>query len=211
MKRALTYNEIVAQVFEEIPFTGKWQKFLGNPSFGNMWFIYADSANGKSSLVMQLLLELGNMGDKGKKILYNALEEYRTKSFQDRVKLFNMADIKGKFHVVKETIEELRIRLKKKNAPDIVVIDSIQYLRVRKEKFFDFLEEFPDVTFIVISQSENGKPRGSLAVDCSFEAYIKIYVDQFMAYMKGRATPPKDGGIFDIYKEEAEKLGHHIL
>lgn len=208
MKRALTYDNIVTQDFEVIPFQGEWQRAFGNPTFGKSWFIDGDSANGKSVLVMMLSKQFCSMG---KRVLYDALEEYQTSSFKDRVILLNMAEVKSYFNVVREQPDELRERLKKtrKNRrPDVIILDSVQYLKVRKDKLFSLFDDYPEITWVVISQSEKGNPRGALAVDCQFEAYIKIHVDQYKAYFKGRAQVPAGGGVFDIYFEEAEKLGH---
>lgn len=208
MRKALSYDNIVNQKFEEIPFTGRLQKAFGNPAYGGVWFIWGDSANGKSSLVMQLAKQFCLFD---KDVLYDALEEYKTKSFQDRVILFNMAEVKHRFKVIKEQPEELLVRIaKKRGKPDVIFLDSIQYLRIRKAGLLKMFEDYPEITWIVVSQSENGVPRGALAKDAEFEAYIKVYVDQYIAYFKGRATAPKDGGTFNCHPDEAEKLGHQL-
>lgn len=208
MKKALSYNEIKKQEFEIIPFTGDWQKLLGNPAYGGVWFIWADSGNGKSSFVMQLVKQFCLFG---KKVIYNALEEYQTKSFRDRLDMWNMGEVKSNWGVVKEQIEAMEIRAAKKRSADIIVIDSIQYLRCRKERLLDFFEANNDKTIIVVSQSTGGRERGKLAEDVNFDADIKVYVDKYVAYMKGRETPPKGGGEYEVHPEMAERLGYKSI
>jgi archaellum biogenesis ATPase FlaH len=206
MQRAQSHDNIITQTFNIVPFEDDWRKAFGNPAYGRVWFIWGDSGSGKSSFAMQLFKQFCLFGNK---CLYNTLEEFQTKSFQDRIKTFNMVEVRKSYNVVKEQIPDLAVRLRRERSADVIFIDSPQYLRIRKEKLMDFLEEFSHKTIVFVSQSENGKERGQLATDIHFEAYMKIYIDKYVAYFKGREKVPDDGtGEFVSYPEMAEKLGY---
>lgn len=204
MKRALTYDNLISQKFDLIPFEGEWQSAFGKPAYGGVWFIWGDSGSGKSSFVMQLMRQFCLFE---KTVLYNALEEYQTKSFNNRLSRFNMGEVKKYWKVINEQPDALNVRLGKKRRADILIIDSIQYFRISKAKLLKFFEDHKDITLIVVSQSESGKERGGIATDAHFAGYMKIYVDKHVAYFKGREEVPKDGGVFVSYPEMAEKLG----
>lgn len=204
MKRGLTYDNIINQAFDLVPFEGEWAKAFGRPAYGNVWFVWGDSGSGKSSFIMQLIKELARMGNK---VVYNALEEYQTKSYRDRLLKYNMAAVSTNFLTIKEQLPELSVRLKKRNSASVVIIDSIQFLDTTKKQLKAFFESFKHKTIIIVSQAERGKERGALAVDANFEAYMKIYIDKYVAYFKGREEVPADGGEFVIWQEGVEKLG----
>lgn len=204
MKRGLTYDNIINQAFDLIPFEGAWAKAFGQPAYGHVWFVWGDSGSGKSSFMMQLIKELARMGNK---VVYNALEEYMTKSFRDRMIRYDMISVGNSLLTVKEQLDELTVRLKKRNSAKIVIIDSIQSLNATKKELKAFFESFKHKTIIIVSQAERGKERGALAVDANFEAYMKIYIDKYVAYFKGREEVPMDGGEFVIWQEGVEKLG----
>lgn len=207
MKRALTYDNIINQEFDLIPFKGEWEKAFGKPAYGNVWFVWGDSGSGKSGFIVQLIKELAHFGNK---IIYNALEEYQTKSYKDRMLRYNMVEVRSHLLTIKEQLPELSVRLRKRNSASIVVIDSIQFLNANKKQLKAFFEEFKHKTIIIVSQAERGKERGSLAVDANFEAYMKIYIDKYVAYFKGREEVPTDGGEFVIWRIGAEKLGYKV-
>ena len=55
----------------------------------------------------------------------------------------------------KENLTELRARLSKRRSPDIIVIDSVQYLKkFYTQTFGDLKDDFPDKLFIFISQAD---------------------------------------------------------
>lgn len=76
----------------------------------------------------------------------------------------------------KEELPELRARLNKRKSPEIIIIDSVQYLDGFNWASFKKLKrEYPDKLFIFISQADRaGKdPDGKLAGKIRYDAEIK--------------------------------------
>jgi hypothetical protein len=71
-------------------------------------------------------------------------------------------------------------------------------------EFTELVEMFPTKTFIIIGQAKGKNPKTGTANDIMFDAYIKIWVQGYMAFSKGREIGP-NGGVFTIWKEGADK------
>jgi predicted ATP-dependent serine protease len=84
--------------------------------------VWGDSANGKTSFIMQMIKELKHLGH----VLYLGYEEGHGKSFQDAVKRAGLEDAPLQIldHV---TADELTKRLKRKKSPKVIIMDSWQY------------------------------------------------------------------------------------
>ena len=88
----------------------------------------------------------------------------------------------------KEELPELRARLSKRKSPEIVVIDSLQYLDPFTWRLFKALKkDYPDKLFIFISQvDKSGNLTDKLAVRIRFDADIKIRVEGYKAFVTTR-------------------------
>jgi ABC-type dipeptide/oligopeptide/nickel transport system ATPase component len=145
--------------------------------------IYGASGNGKSNLIMTILKILIKHG----RILYVAYEEGHEVSMH----LTIMRQLAGEeagicFADHTMTLEELKKRLKKKRSEQFIVIDSVQYMRIKTEDYFNLKESFTNKTFIFISHADGKKPRGTLAVDIEYDATVKVRVEGFVAFIKSR-------------------------
>ena len=138
------------------------------------------------------------------RVLYNALEEFQAKSFQDRMVKLKMQEVKGNFLVAKYNLDELTMVLKRRKSPQVVSIDSEKYMNWNWKQYLKMVEQFPNKTFIIIGQAKGKNPSTSVAVDIMFDAYIKIWVEGYTAFSKGREIG-SNGGIFTIWKEGSER------
>ena len=114
-----------------------------------------------------------------------------------------MDEIGCRLTLVNETAEELSARLRQKKSPNVVVIDSIQYLGVKFEDVRQLKVLHPGKLFIYVSQAISGNPAGSVAVKTTYEASLKIMVEGFIAYSKGRFFGPK--GRYIVWEQGAER------
>jgi len=208
MKRAISPAELLAIKFEEFDFAGQWFEAFDKPETNGVWFIWGNSSNGKTGFTLKLLKYLTTFDEpgkrtKGRKGIYNSLEEGRRKTMQDAFRESNMAEVTGRVIMVQESIEELIIRLKKKGSPQIVVLDSIQYAGLSFLQFLALKRMFPNKLFIVLSQAEGRKPKGRMANDVMFDADLKIWVEGHRAYSKGRYIGKK--GYYTNWIEGAAK------
>ena len=108
----------------------------------------------------------------------------------------------------KEELPELRARLSKRKSPEIIVIDSLQYLDSFTWRLFKALKkDYPDKLFIFISQvDKSGNLADKLAVRIRFDADIKIKVEGFKAFVTTRyedSAKGEGGADFIIWQQGA--------
>lgn len=183
MGKAISVTQLMNTKFKLMQFVGKWLVSFGKPEFGGTWFIWGESGNGKTSFVLQLCKYFTQFG----RVAYNSLEEGASETMKLSFARAGMMDVKGKIILLdKEPIEELKERLRKRKAPKIVVIDSIQYSGLKYKEYTTLNDEFRDVTFIIISHAEGKKPADRRANSIRFDAAVKIFVEGYMAFITSR-------------------------
>lgn len=207
MARAWSVTDIIATKHDLIPFEGRWHAAFEKPSATGTWCVLADSGNGKTTFVLELTKELALLGDD---VLIDSLEEGNSATLQRSFLRVGMSTVKGKVKVVKEDFESLRTRLRKRKSARVVIIDSIQYFRrFTFDKWLELEREFPDKLFIVVSQIKNKEPKGKVADDISYHADLKIWVEGYVAFSKGRFFGPK--GHYVIWEEGAKKYHGDLI
>lgn len=209
MRRAISISQLYKTKRNLLAFDGAFAASFGTPELKGTWFIAADSGSGKTTFVLKLCKYLAKFA----RVAYDSFEEGDGYSFELACKRVGMQDVNGKFILLnKEQIPELKERLRKHKAPQVVVIDSIQYTKLRWEEYLEMVEEFPNVLFIIISQSEGRKLRGELAKDIRFDAMIKIRVEGYVAFVTSRYGGGKpfviwEKGAQDYHGFDLENLG----
>jgi len=199
MKQALSVTRVLSMKKEKLPFEGRWADAFRQPEKTGVWFIWGNSGNGKSSFVMQLCKELSKYGN----VLYDSLEEGVCLTMQDTLRRFNMQEVKKKFSLLDcESITDLSTRLSKRKSADFVIIDSIQHSRLNYVKYLALKNKHPKKLLVFISQSEGRKPLGRSAVNIMYDATLKIWIEGYRAFSKGRFIG--DTGKFDIWKKGIE-------
>ena len=124
MRRAISNKNVMQAKFETAPFTGAWLASLGRPELRGSWIVYGGSGSGKTTYVMQLCKYLTNFG----RVAYNSLEQGLSLSLQKAWERVGMEEAGSRIILLqKESLKDIRERLKKKNAPNVVVIDSVNY------------------------------------------------------------------------------------
>ncbi len=192
-----TLSNVLATKTEIISWSKQWQNAFGTPANCGMWFIWGNSGNGKSSFCMQLAKELARL----MVVLYLPLEEEYASTFQDLLVKTGMAAVKKNIRFHKSlTPDTLNKKLKGRNSPKAIIIDSEQVFIRKYEEVQKLLESHPDKLFIFVSQSEGKTPRGKAAVDTKFYAHQKIWVEGYKAISHGRNKP---GGEYTIWETGA--------
>lgn len=203
-KRAVSVDQILKKKFKEMDFEGKWEESFGIPEMSGVWMIWGHSGNGKTNLALQLCKYLTKFG----KVVYNTLEEGARKSFKRSIQLSNMALVKKNFSVLnREPLEELKERLRAHKSPHIIIIDSLQYLGLKRSEYVALKEEFSDKLFIFISHADGKHPKGSLAGFVRYDADIKIFVEGYKAFPTSRYG---GGCEFVIWRKGADEYWGNI-
>ena len=206
MSRAISNINVLAARFETVEFAGEWLASFGRPELRGTWIIWGGSGSGKTTFTLMLCKYLANFG----RVAYNSLEQGLSLSLQKAWERVGMGEAGNSVILLnKEELPELRARLNKRKSPEIIIIDSVQYLDGFNWVSFKKLKrEYPDKLFIFISQADRaGKdPDGKLAGKIRYDAEIKIKVEGFKAFVTTRyedAERGEGGADFIIWEQGA--------
>ena len=84
-----------------------------------------------------------------------------------------------------------------------MIIDSFQYTRMSFEDYLAFKARHPNKLLVIISQASGTKPKGRTAESVMYDATLKIWVEGYRAFSKGRFFGDK--GYYTIWAERAEE------
>ncbi len=182
MKKALSSTDLLAKKYELIEWDGEWFDNFDQPEASGLWFVSGNSGNGKTSFLLELAKELSKFD----RVLYNSLEEKDSKTMQKAWKRHQMSDCQRKVQLIWERREELIQRLEKRQSPRFIIVDSFQYMKMTFDQTIALKEQFPNKLFIYNSQMEGNKPIGKSAVRVQYDADLKIWIEGFKAFSKGR-------------------------
>lgn len=169
--------DIEKKHFKTLPFQGEWKGLIGTPEVTGCWIIWGLSGNGKTRFSLQLAKYMAGF----QKVYYNTLEEGMKLSFKKALKANNMQAAGNRFGFQSENLQQMRARLGQKRSPNIIFIDSLQYLNPTKEDVKALLRDFPDKLFIFISHAQGLQPKGEIADEIRYHSNVKIRVHQFLA------------------------------
>lgn len=184
--------------YETMAFDGAWRDAFGTPERRGVWIIWGNSGNGKTSFALQLAKYLCRFG----RVAYDSLEEGACLTMQEAMRRENMMEVNKKFLLIdNENMEELGIRLSRQKSPDIVVIDSFQYTQMNYRQYIAFKERHKRKLLIFVSHADGKLPNGRAAKSLMYDASLKIYIEGFRAFSKGRFIGPV--GHIDIVPDKA--------
>lgn len=182
--RAVSIAKLARKKFKLMKLTGEYKDLIGTPECAGSWIIYGDSGHGKTTFSLRLLKYL----TKFKKCAYLPLEEGTKLTFKDAILNANLLSVSSKVKIWEGfTVQDLDIELKKPKAPEIVFIDSLQYLKMTKKsvnqltnfEYKELLERHPSTLFIFISHAKNEAPKGALAESVYFGSDVCLQVKNF--------------------------------
>lgn len=205
LPKALSPAEMERIKFEVIPWSGEWQAAFGNPERRGVWILWGASGSGKTSFAMQLAKELS----KYYKVMYNSLEQGRSLTMQQTMRKHNMTDTRaGRFALISDDIDTLERRLASKGAPDVVIIDSVQYTEFADngglKRYREFRDKYRNKLFVFVSHAEGKGLDGKTAEKIAYDADMKIFVEGYRAISKGRIFGELDG-YYTIWEEGASR------
>lgn len=119
-------------------------------------------------------------------------------TMQNTLRRFNMAEVNRRFQLLDcEPMSELGERMDKHKSPDFYVIDSFQYTQMSYKEYIKFKEAHRNKLLIFISHADGRNPDGRSAKKVMYDAALKIYVEGFRAFSKGRFSAPWGFTIWD--------------
>ena len=197
IKRALTVQNILEKEYKIFEFEGVWEEAFDKPEKSGVWFVWGNSGNGKTSFILQLIKYLTQFD----KVLFNSMEEGTSLTLQRGLIRQNMSEAQNSLLVVNEDCEKLEKRLMCKKSQGIVIIDSFQSFQLTYLQYLKFKEKFPRKLLVFISQADGKMPAGRSAKSVMYDASLKIWVEGYKAFSKGRYIG--NSGKYTIWPEKA--------
>ena len=205
MGRAISNKNVLTAKFEVAEFGGAFLASFGKPELRGAWIIYGGSGSGKTSFVMQVCKYLTRF----RRVAYDSLEQGLSLSLQKAWERVGMEEVGNRIILLnKESLKDLRLRLAKKQSPDVVVVDSVHYwLGLKMSDYINLRNDFPDKLFIFVSHEKGGQPDGKLAQKIRYDSDIKIRVEGYKAFVTTRyevAERGEGGADFIIWEQGAQ-------
>lgn len=200
MARALSTAALLSKKYKLFEFTGEWFWAFSKPEKVGVWFVWGNSGNGKTTFLLKLIKYLARFG----KVAYNSLEESSAHTMQEAFIRVGMAEVGSNVILLeRESMADLSVRLDKRKSPDIVVIDSFQYAEITYKEYKRFKERHSNKLIIFVSHADGKKPAGRTANSVMYDASLKIWVEGYRAFSKGRYIGSK--GNYTIWPLGAER------
>jgi hypothetical protein len=182
MKRAYSIKNVLNKKYKTLEFDGAWKAAIGSPELTGTWVVYGGSKNGKTSFCMKLTKYL----TKFEKVLYNTIEEGISLSIKIAMEREMMIDVSGQWVIERFEYDDLIEYLSKRKSPNIVVIDSIQFMELNFGRYKELIKKFNKKLFIFISHVKGGQPDGSTATKILRNANVSFHVEGFRAFPQSR-------------------------
>lgn len=200
MNKAISSTDLLSKKFKLFEFSAEMFDAFDQPERAGTWFIWGNSGNGKTSFILELAKELAKFD----KVIYNSLEEGAAHTMQKAWKRHNMQECGRRIQLVSESADDLKNRLRKRQSRRIVIVDSWQYTQMSFAEYLEMKREFPNHLFVFTSQAEGKNPSGRTALRVMYDASLKIWIEGYKAFSKGRYIGA-NGGVFTIWEDGAEQ------
>ena len=200
MGRTLSAKQVLTIKRRTIRLGGIWDDCVGEIDRTGVVFFWGNSGNGKTSAVVSFCKALCAHG----KVLYLPLEEGLGGTTQDAIRRYRADECGSRFQYNDSmSFEEMDERLSKPRSWDFVVIDSFQYTQMSYKEYIAFKERDRNKLLIFVSHADGKRPDGRAASKVMYDASLKIWVEGYKAFSKGRFIGPT--GECTIYEEGARK------
>lgn len=199
MNQTFTAKRILGMRFETIRLGGGWDECVGEVEPRGIWFVWGNAGNGKTSAVVSLCKELAAHG----KVLYNSREEGASLTMRNTLSRFSMGDLGCRFQLTDLPLGELSERLSQPKSPRFVVVDSFQYMGIGYREFQAFCARHRNKLLVFVSRADGKRPAGRAACSAMYDASLKIWVEGYKAFSKGRFIGST--GECVIWEEGAER------
>lgn len=207
MGKQIPNRQIGKTKFKPVEFEGEWKASFGRPELSGSWLVYGGSGSGKTTFMLQLAKYLSKFD----KVAYDSLEQGLSFSFQKAWERVKMIEAGNRFVLIEKenTKKDIWDRLAKRRSPNIIIIDSVNYMyQFSKKDYNDLLNNFPQKLFIFVAHEKNKQPMGSVANFIRYNSDIKVHVEGYKAFVTTRFEDreKKEGGEpFVIWEQGASE------
>ena len=182
MARTLSAKQVLQMKFDTVRLGSGWHDCVGEVETTGVWFIWGNSGNGKTSTVVSLCKELAEYG----KVLYNSREEGVSLTMQNTLRRYGMGELGSRFQLANLSLEDLDAKISQPRSARFIVLDSFQFMGLSYREFRAFCEKHPTKLLIFVSRTHGRQPEGRAACSAMYDASLKIWVEGYKAFSKGR-------------------------
>lgn len=183
-RKYLSVSELYSRKFRTANLAPEWTEHLGTVELGATILIWGESRNGKTSYALQMAKAFA-MG--GHRTLYMPLEEGPSLSLVKAMKRVRIEEARKLIVASPDMIlEDLDTALSERNAPEVVVIDSLQYSGLSYAQYKEMRATHKSTTFIITSHADGRDPRGTTAQAIKYDAGVKVFVADYIANAASR-------------------------
>ena len=201
--RAIGINAFIEKRFHTYTFEGQWKESFGEPEKNFKMILYGASVSGKTEFSVRFAKYLASFG----KVSYISSEQGISKSLQDAIIRNNMQEVAGKVMFVGGGIFEDVVDYIKRSKSRVIIIDSLDYMKLTTDQYKFLIKTFPKKAFIIITWAKNGTPKSQHAKDIEFMCDIKSYVEDFKIKLPGsRFGGNKEFVIWENGKKVAKQI-----
>lgn len=200
-RKYISGSELLSMKFTPLGITEEWRQHFGDVELGATIFVWGDTRQGKTRYILKLAKMLALQGNR---TLYMSFEEGPSASLQRAVKEVDARDIsKLVYAPVGMTIDDLDEDLNRRNAPSVVVIDSLQYCGMTYDRYKEIRAAHRKTTFVISSHADGADPRGTAAISIKYDAGVKVFVKNYIANAGSRYG---GGEPFEIWPEKVAEM-----
>ncbi len=200
-RKYISVNELTSRKFRTFDLGEEWTDHLGKVEVGATVLIWGESRQGKTSYAVRMAKAFA-MSDA--RTLYMPLEEGPSLSFLRALKNAQAEDAKRLMIAPPEMrFEDLYDVMNERSAPEVIVVDSLQYSGIGYEQYKDFRKTHPKKTLIFTSHADGREPRGTAATSIKYDAGVKVFVKDYIANAGSRYGGGKP---FEIWPEKVAEM-----
>lgn len=199
-KRNYSMTDIESWKFNKVDLPDEWFNHLGDITENFRMIIEGKPGHGKTEYVIKLAKTLANHYGK---VTINNVEQGRSATLQDAFLRNKVSEVKpgrlmlcDKSQIVFETWFE---RLKRPNSGRVVILDSLDYMKLTIDQFKLMHERFKHKSIIIVCWND---PMDTNAKKIRYMCDIKVDVVDFVARIRSRFGGNKP---FDVWPEKHKK------
>lgn len=182
--------------FDKVDLPDQWKEHLGDLSENFRMLIQGPPGHGKTEYVIMLSKMLAiNYG----KVHFNSVEQGKSNSFHTAFMRNEMHEMASGIWMLGDkklrTFDPYFKKMQKGNSGKILIIDSLDYMKLTFDQFMELDQRFPKKTIIIVCWSE---PMDTAAKKIKYRCDIKVEIKDYRAIVRSRFGGNKP---FIIWKE----------
>lgn len=204
--KSLGIHQFQQKKFKLMGLKGEFAPHVGDIPYAFQMVVFGDSGNGKTEYCIRFAKALCRHG----KVAWVSYEQGHGYDLQTACNRNSMQEVNGQFIVIdpnegrdhgKSYLQELDDYLKRRNSPDFIFIDSVDYTRFAFEDYTFLKNKYGKrKAFIFISHANGKKPKSAIGERILYDGGLGIRIDKYIALV----VKNRFGGFNDLMIWEAK-------